>query len=261
MIVGADALSKAIDRMDFSLSPEVFGHLLEKFGPFDVDRFAAPHNAKCARFNAKFDTPGAEAVDAFTQDWREGVSYVLGDFNHSDQIMDVIERDNAAAVVIFPEWPSHGFWRRVCSGAWQRRVVFSEFLSGDALEPNAENMSRCFFKGRFKCRLLVMRVAPVEGGEAAEGEGEAAARSTGHRKRGARAGGNSRSFSRRKQESGSFAFEAHHFRLSTSDRMSSSKIPAPPRGTAALRRARSGRQHSAFGPAGAGRGGVGRRRP
>ena len=101
MIVGADALSKAIDRMDFSLSPEVFGYLLKKFGPFDVDRFAAPHNAKCARFNAKFDTPGAEAVDAFTQDWREGVSYVLGDFNHSDQIMDVIERDNAAVVVIF----------------------------------------------------------------------------------------------------------------------------------------------------------------
>ena len=40
--------------------------------------------------------------------------------------------------------------------------------------PNAENLSRCFFKGRFKCRLLVMRVAPVEGvGGAAEGEGEA----------------------------------------------------------------------------------------
>ena len=49
--------------------------------------------------------------------------------------------------------------------------MFSEFLSGDALAPNAENMSRCFFKGRFKCRLLVMRVAPVEGvGGAAEEE-------------------------------------------------------------------------------------------
>ena len=31
-------------------------------------------------------------------------------------------------------------------------------------------MSRCFFKGRFKCRLLVMRVAPVEGVGGAEGE-------------------------------------------------------------------------------------------
>ena len=46
----------------------------------------------------------------------------------------------------------------------------SEFLSGDALGPNAENASRCFFAGRFKCRLLVMRVAPVErvGGAAEE---------------------------------------------------------------------------------------------
>ena len=197
--------------MDFSLSPEVFGHLLEKFGPFDVDRFAASHNAKCVRFNAKFDTPGAEAADAFTQDWREGVSYVLGDFNHSDQIMDVIERDNAAAVVIFPEWPSHGFWRRVCSGAWQRRVVSSEFLSGDCLEPNTENMSRFFFKGRFKCRLLVMHVAPVEGvgGAAAapllgmraapleEGDGAEA----GKRRRGARSG-KSQSFSRARQRCG-----------------------------------------------------------
>ncbi len=145
--------------MDFSLSPEAFNYLLGKFGPFDVDRFAAPHNAKCARFNAKYDTPGAEAVDAFAQDRSEGMSYVLGDFNHSDKIMDIIERDNAAAVVIFPEWPTNGFW--------QRRVMSSEFLSGDALVPNAENVSRCFFAGRFKCRLLVMRVAAVEGGEAA----------------------------------------------------------------------------------------------
>ena len=161
MIKGADALSKVVDRMDFSLTPEVFDYVSAKYGPFDVDRFAAPHNAKCPRFNALYDTPGAEAVDAFAQDWRVGVSFVLGDFNRLDQV-------NAAALLFLPEWLKHRFWKRSQSGAWQRRVLSCEFLDGGVLVASAENSSRCFFGERFKSRLLVMCVGPV----AAEAEEE-----------------------------------------------------------------------------------------
>jgi len=166
MIKGADALSKVVDRMDFSLAPDVFDYIALKYGPFDVDRFAAPHNAKCVRFNTLYDTPGTEAVDAFAQDWRVGVSFVLGDFNRLDQIMDIIERDNAAALLLLPEWLKHRFWRRSQSGAWQRRVLGSEFLDGGVLVASAENASRCFFGERFKSRILVMRVGPIEVAEA-----------------------------------------------------------------------------------------------
>ena len=113
------------------------------------------------RCNALFDTPGAEAVDAFAQDWRVGVSFVLGDFNRLDQVKDIIERDNAAALLFLPEWLKHRFWRRSQSGAWRRRVLGSEFLDGGVLVASAENSSRCFFGERFMSRILVMRVGPI----------------------------------------------------------------------------------------------------
>ena len=46
-------------------------------GLWDVDRFAAAHNAKAVRFNSLFGTVGTEAVDAFSQSWAEGFSFAL----------------------------------------------------------------------------------------------------------------------------------------------------------------------------------------
>ena len=65
----ADFLSKIVDFDDYSLHDEVFFHLENLWGPHSVDRFACCYNAKLPRFNSRFVQPGAEAVDAFTQDW------------------------------------------------------------------------------------------------------------------------------------------------------------------------------------------------
>ena len=42
MLGDADALSKMVDRMDLGLAPEALEHVLEIFGPVNLDRFAAP---------------------------------------------------------------------------------------------------------------------------------------------------------------------------------------------------------------------------
>ena len=60
----ADDLSKFADRMDFSLSDPWFKHVSDKYGTCDIDRFAAAHNTKCARFNSMFGTVGTENADA-----------------------------------------------------------------------------------------------------------------------------------------------------------------------------------------------------
>ena len=75
-----------------------------RLGLWDVDRFAAAHNTKAPRFNSLFATEGTEAVDAFAQSWAEGVSLVLHNFNHTDRVLDHVERDDAEAVIIVPEW-------------------------------------------------------------------------------------------------------------------------------------------------------------
>ena len=162
MIVDADALSKVKDTMDFSLAPAVFDLVVKTYGPVHVDRFAAAHNAKCADFNSRFATVGSMGVDAYRQDWRIGTSYVLGHFHQLDRVLDVIERDNANAVIIVPEWTERTWWRRIWSGAFQRRVAAAEFIAGSALVPNSENAHTCFFTGPFNSRLLVMRTVAID---------------------------------------------------------------------------------------------------
>jgi DNA-binding winged helix-turn-helix (wHTH) protein len=162
-IKAADALSKVTDRMDFSLSPDALDYVLGAYCPADlgtiVDRFAADHNAVVERFNARFDTPNAEAVDAFAQYWGADFNFVLGDFNKIDRVLDIIERDDAEGVIIVPERPREVFWRRIWSAAWQRRVERWEYLGGDELVANEENAEQCFFGERFNGRLLLMLTA------------------------------------------------------------------------------------------------------
>jgi hypothetical protein len=86
-------------------------------GNCDVDRFAAAHNADCTRFNFMFGTVGAEAVDAFSQVWSLGRSYILPDFHAMGKVLDHIEHWNATATLIVPEWPAEQCWHRIWSHA------------------------------------------------------------------------------------------------------------------------------------------------
>ena len=178
-LVEADALSKFVERHDFSLTGEAQALVGNELGPWDVDRFAAAHNAKAARFNSRFATAGAEATDAFSQSWAEGVSFVLHDFNQIDKVLDRVERDDAEAVIVVPEYASKPFWKRMQAGQWQQRVARSLWLPAESVEPNAENAEHCFFgaeaTGPFTCRLWAIRtrrVGPAD--DTSAGAGDAA---------------------------------------------------------------------------------------
>lgn len=119
----ADDLSKITDRMDFSLSTAALAAVQQRWGLWSVDRFAAAHNATCARFNSRFDSAQSEAVDAFSQCWSGEVNYVLPDFHQIDRVLDHIERDNADVILVVPAWTQQPWWRRLTSGAWRARVL------------------------------------------------------------------------------------------------------------------------------------------
>jgi hypothetical protein len=158
LVQDADDLSKWVDRMDFGLRSDWLEYVRGKFGNWDVDRFAATHNAVAQRFNALFDSVAAEAVDAMGQDWSEGVSFILPDFLKIDQIMDKIEQDNAEAVLIVPVWPHKNWWRRAYAGAWRARVAAEEILPPHILWAYNEHS---FFGASFTTGLLVMRIAKL----------------------------------------------------------------------------------------------------
>ena len=107
-----------------------------------------------------FDAPGVEAVDAFAETWSGGWSYLIPPFTKLDAVLDKLERDNAAAVLVVPVWKSHGWWRRLASGAWADRIDAQRALPPRALAAHPENAESCFFGLAFESPLVALRIVP-----------------------------------------------------------------------------------------------------
>lgn len=54
-----------------------FEFINELWGPYTIDRFANFTNVKLNRFNSIFWDPGCEAIDAFTQNWRNDNNWIV----------------------------------------------------------------------------------------------------------------------------------------------------------------------------------------
>ena len=63
----ADNVSRNVDLNDWSVNPVLFRLIESRWGPHN--RFASFYNAQILKYNATFENPGKEAVDAFIQDW------------------------------------------------------------------------------------------------------------------------------------------------------------------------------------------------
>ena len=48
---------------------------------------------------------------------------VLPNFHELDKTLDILERNDADAVLVVPEWPFRAWLRRLHSAAWVRRVA------------------------------------------------------------------------------------------------------------------------------------------
>ena len=158
--IGAvDKLSKFRDAYDVGLCRRAFELVRERLGPLDIDRFAAAHNARCDVFNSLFAFRGSAAVDALAQDWRHGgVSYVFAPFPLLDRVLDIVERDDALAVIVVPQRTWERYWVRLHAGSWPERIEDSLWLGGDAVVKHAENEANCFIRGEsYNNRLWVIK--------------------------------------------------------------------------------------------------------
>ena len=111
----ADCLSKTIDLDDWKLSPLLFDLLQKMWGPFTIQRFAASYNTQLPRFNSRFWSPEAEAVDAFTQNWSHEMNWICSPVSLIMRICKakgtlVVPRHmsvcKAKGTLVVPSWPS-----------------------------------------------------------------------------------------------------------------------------------------------------------
>ena len=103
--VEADRLSRIQSKSDWEVSDEFFEAVSQKWGPFQVDRFATAANTKTTTFNSWRPEPGSSG-DAFQQHWGSAKSWVNPPFCLATQVVRKCLSDRADAVLLLPNWPS-----------------------------------------------------------------------------------------------------------------------------------------------------------
>ncbi|MEO0361204.1 MAG: hypothetical protein AAF322_08850, partial [Pseudomonadota bacterium] len=106
----ADDDSKIRDRANYRLAYDAFAWLDRRFGPHDVDRFADSDNRLLTRFNSRFASPGAEALDAFSVPWLGARNWLHPPFGVISRTVGKLRRERARGTLIVPRWTSAPWW-------------------------------------------------------------------------------------------------------------------------------------------------------
>jgi len=138
----ADAPSRLVDSADYQLRDVFFQQLQRRWGPFDVDLFAAPHNALLSRFYSAAYCPGTSGVDAFMQPWSGQRCY-----GHPPTAPDVLlqvaqklQEEAVEAVMVVPFWPGQQWFAelvQLADEAWLLPQHASLFLPGPQGDPHS----------------------------------------------------------------------------------------------------------------------------
>jgi hypothetical protein len=110
----ADSISRIVDYDDWSLDHNIF-HLLDAtWGPHTVDCFATPQNTHIARFHSRFWSPGCEAVDTFTVNWCDEISWWVPPIYLVCRTISHAYSCKAKGTLVIPMWKSAPFWPIIC---------------------------------------------------------------------------------------------------------------------------------------------------
>lgn len=124
----ADHLSRIIDIDDYTINDDVFQMLDFKWGPHTVDRFACSYNAKLVRFNSRFYQPGAEAVDAFLQNWEFENNWLLPPVSQIARVIAHSRVCKAEGTLVLPMWKSSYFWVLLCNDGRHWNTFVHEWI-------------------------------------------------------------------------------------------------------------------------------------
>ena len=104
--VGADQESrKQMGLAEWMLNKAIFNKIHRRWGPLQVDLFAARHNYQLQRYFSYGPDPGAEVVDALAQSWKGLRVYAFTPFNLLGRCLKKIKQERVqSAILIAPVW-------------------------------------------------------------------------------------------------------------------------------------------------------------
>ena len=106
----ADFASRLAVSGDYTLSRARFLELQSTWGVCTVDAFASPATAQLPRFWSESRVEGAEATDAFAQQWRGELAWAHPPPALLLQLAQYLEETGAAAHVCAPHWPGAAWY-------------------------------------------------------------------------------------------------------------------------------------------------------
>ena len=104
------APSKVIDYDDWGVDDRWFRHICSKLGTADFDRFADQNNAKTYLYNSRFYTPTTAGIDAFTQNWKGYLNWVVPPIHLIGRALKYMEILQCECILVAPLWYSAYFW-------------------------------------------------------------------------------------------------------------------------------------------------------
>ena len=125
--IQADQASRLFnDRTEWKLDKSVFTKLLTVFGKPEIDMFASRLNHQLPSYVAWIPDPDAMAVDAFTQNWAEHHLYIFPPFSVIPHVLQMIEQDQAQAIVVAPLWPTQSWFPKLTKLLIQEPVLLPQ---------------------------------------------------------------------------------------------------------------------------------------
>jgi len=111
----ADQFSRLTDRDAWRLRPCTQRKLLDKVRyelkkEITLDAFACHQTKVVARYASRLDEPTALALDGLALDWRQEVVWLNPPWALLPAIIDKLDRERPAALLIIPHWPTAVWW-------------------------------------------------------------------------------------------------------------------------------------------------------
>ena len=98
-------------------STTLFQVVNARWGPHTIDRFASHYNAQLIAFNSKYACPGSCGIDALSQDWSSGNSWLCPPVHLIVGCVRHLAEHRGRGTLVVPEWHSAYFWPFLCTSA------------------------------------------------------------------------------------------------------------------------------------------------
>ena len=153
----ADFLSRTtLDPGEWSLHPEVFQNLCQKWGTPEVDLLASRLNRKVPRFVARSKDPWADASDALVAPWGHyHLIYAFPPLRLLPRLLHRVEAEGIPTILIATDWPRRSWYtdlvRLVADAPWRLPLREDLLSQGPIFHPALRSLALTAWLLRARC--------------------------------------------------------------------------------------------------------------